>query len=161
MKWLKPAVVFLVCCISAILWCIHAVQAPFFNEDTRRTEAYLRAMYDKLAPDLQQERRLAKAYWRRYPDVRENQLWGEDGVLGIKGPADHYRNHGRQEGRIYKEIDWPEDIAQEKKLAQAYWDRYPDVAASAVWGRRSSMGVLGPRDHYRLFGRMEGRHWGE
>lgn len=163
MKRVKPLFVFLVCLFSVVIWWVHAVQSPAFNPDTRRTEAYVRAMYDKLAPDLQKERRLAQAYWRRYPDVRENQLWGEDGVLGIKGPADHYRNHGHQEGRIYAEIEWtwPENMDREEELAGAYWNRYPDVAASPLWGRQGTMGVLGPREHYQLFGRLEGRHWGE
>jgi len=161
LKVLKAAVVFIACTISGLLWWVHALESPFFNRETARSEKYLRQMYSRLAPDIQQERRLAQAYWLRYADVRENELWGADGVLGIKGPADHYRNHGRAEGRVFIEVARPDDMEREKVLAEAYWTRYPDVAATVVWGRKSSLGILGPRDHYQLFGKKEGRYWGE
>lgn len=161
MKGVKAAVVSVACVISGVLWWAHAQQSPFFNRETVRHEKYLRQLYSELAPDIQQERRLAQAYWLRYADVRESELWGEGGVLGIKGPADHYRNHGREEGRVFIEVTRPDDMEREKVLAEAYWNRYPDVAATSIWGRASSMGILGPRDHYQLFGKKEGRYWGK
>jgi hypothetical protein len=118
-------------------------------------------MHDKLAPDLQKERSLAMDYWLRYSDVRHDSFWGEKSRLGIKGPADHYRHHGRREGRIYAAVSRPEDMTLEKELAEAYWQENPDVARSSVWGRQSSLGILGPRDHYRFYGRGQGRTWGK
>ncbi|PIE58129.1 MAG: hypothetical protein CSA33_04240 [Desulfobulbus propionicus] len=118
-------------------------------------------MGEKVSLELSQEKQLALAYWKRYPDVREHPLWGEQGALGIKGPADHYRHHGRQEGRVFQELITAKDTAREAKLAEAYWSRYPDVAQSPVWGKKSALGVAGPRDHYLLFGQDEGRIWGE
>ncbi len=52
------------------------------------------------------------------------------------------------------------DTAAEEKLARAYWTRYPDVAASPLYGEKGGMGVLGAREHYMNHGRREGRIWG-
>ena len=52
------------------------------------------------------------------------------------------------------------DTAAEEKLARAYWDRYPDVAKSDVYGVGGRLGILGAREHYMRHGRREGRVWG-
>ncbi len=48
---------------------------------------------------------------------------------------------------------------QEAALAEAYWRRYPDVAADPTYGR-DGMGIEGARAHYRNHGKAEGREWG-
>ncbi len=50
-------------------------------------------------------------------------------------------------------------LEQEAALAEAYWLRYPDVAADPTYGR-DSMGIEGARAHYRNHGKAEGRKWG-
>lgn len=52
-----------------------------------------------------------------------------------------------------------QNTVQDRALAEAYWTRYPDVAASPVYGRTSSLGFLGAREHYQRFGHNEGRVW--
>lgn len=52
------------------------------------------------------------------------------------------------------------DTAAEEALARAYWERYPDVRASALYGEKGRLGILGAREHYMQHGRREGRIWG-
>lgn len=52
------------------------------------------------------------------------------------------------------------DMAEEGRLAEVYWTRYPDVAADPHYGRTSRLGVSGAREHYNQHGRKEGRIWG-
>lgn len=161
MKWLRGSCVFMVCTISAVLWGLHLLNSPLIDKERSLQQRYLRAVYRKLAPDLKEQRLLAQDYWLRYPDVKNDSFWGEKSRLGIQGPADHYRQHGRREGRIYARVARPDDMGVEQKLARAYWKRYPDVAKSSLWGENSSLGILGPRDHYRFYGQRQGRRWGE
>lgn len=51
------------------------------------------------------------------------------------------------------------EMAREKILAEAYWQRYPDVAADDFFGREGALGVHGPREHFDRHGRTEGRVW--
>lgn len=53
------------------------------------------------------------------------------------------------------------DMVAEQRLAEAYWQRNPDVAASSHYGRNGKAGVLGAREHWLRHGKSEGRHWGE
>lgn len=52
----------------------------------------------------EQLQRLAETYWNRYPDIRKHHYFGENGPMGINGAWQHYRQHGRHEGRIF----WPQ-----------------------------------------------------
>lgn len=161
MKYLKLFFVFSICALSVVLWLLNFLQSPLYKREMVEQQKYLNARYDELAPDLQEQRQLALDYWQRYPDVRKDGFWGEKGRLGIKGPADHYRYHGRREGRIFARVARPDDLDLEARLAEAYWKRNSDVAGSDVWGRTSALGILGPRDHYRFLGERQGRRWGE
>lgn len=52
------------------------------------------------------------------------------------------------------------DIEYERAVAEAYWQRNPDVAADAFFGRDGALGLFGAREHYDRHGRAEGRRWG-
>ena len=110
--------------------------------------------------DEQSERMLAEAYWLRYPDIREDQAYGENGTMGIFGPQAHFEQHGRNEGRIFAPVMVPKDLLLEQKLAEAYWKRYPELENSVIWGKKSALGILGPRDHYLYRGKPAGWKWG-
>jgi hypothetical protein len=47
-----------------------------------------------------------------------------------------------------------------RALAEAYWQRNPDVAQDSFFGRNGKMGIFGAREHYDRHGRKEGRRWG-
>lgn len=47
-----------------------------------------------------------------------------------------------------------------RALAEAYWNRYPDVAEDNFFGRHGKLGVAGARSHFQRHGRQEGRKWG-
>ncbi len=51
--------------------------------------------------DMVQETRLAQAYWRRYPEIKDHAIWGINSSMGILGPRDHHRFRGRHEGKIW------------------------------------------------------------
>lgn len=55
--------------------------------------------------DKEKEKKYAKAYWSRYPDIRDSDVWGVNSPLGIRGPRDHYHYVGRFENRIWGEVD--------------------------------------------------------
>ena len=50
--------------------------------------------------------------------------------------------------------------AEEIEMANAYWQRYPDVGQDSYFGRNGVMGIRGARAHYQQHGRHEGRIWG-
>ena len=53
------------------------------------------------------------------------------------------------------------DYEEERALAEAYWNRNPDVEADLIqFGRHGPLGILGAREHYNIHGRREGRIWG-
>ncbi len=53
------------------------------------------------------------------------------------------------------------DIAEVRRQAEAYWDRYPNVANNWHFGRNGELGIYGARTHYLRHGRYEGRVWPE
>ena len=54
-----------------------------------------------------------------------------------------------------------EDIAEVRRRAEAYWNRYKNVGADAHYGRNGALGIYGARAHYQKHGRYEGRIWPE
>lgn len=146
--------------IAAILWIEGLSRSPLLDPRLETERRFLKNYVEANTPDAAQERILAESYWRRYRDVREDAYWGENGPMGIWGPRDHYRQHGRREGRIFRPLAESPDPEAEKILAKAYWDRYPDVRESPIWGEHSDLGILGPRDHFIHIGKAIGRIWG-
>ncbi len=53
-----------------------------------------------------------------------------------------------------------QDNETERRLAELYWQRYPDVAVNAIYGPKGPHGIFGAREHYQRHGRHEGRVWG-
>lgn len=157
-KW-KLLITSAVLVVCVTLWLQGLLNSPVVNPDMRREHQFLNRYLQDHAPDLQTERDLAHDYWHRYPDVRTDPYFGEKGPAGIFGAREHYRLHGKSEGRIFAPIIIPEDMEREKQRAEDYWRRYPDIEKSAVWGRKGTLGILGPRDHYFYRGRHSGRIW--
>ena len=52
------------------------------------------------------------------------------------------------------------DTAEVEALADAFWQRNPDVARDVQFGRSGAMGIFGAREHYRRHGKSEARQWG-
>ncbi len=146
--------------LALFLWFKGFAESPLMHPQKLNEIRFLNDYLERNRPDLKEERDLAQSYWLRYPDVREDPYWGENGPMGIWGPRDHYTMHGKREGRIYQLVLIPDDLDRERALAEAYWNRYPDIHQSSIWGEKSSLGILGPRDHYRYIGSQQGRLWG-
>jgi hypothetical protein len=146
--------------ISAVLWTRGLLLSPLIAPERVAEEKFIRDFRHTNSPEYQQEKVLAESYWLRYPDVKKNEYWGVNGPMGIRGPRDHYLQLGKWEGRILQPVIKPKDMVLEKKMALAYWKRYPDVRNSEVWGEKGVLGFLGPRDHYLYIGRHQGKHWG-
>ncbi len=47
------------------------------------------------------EKELAEAYWHRYQDVAESDIWGREGTMGVLGARDHYYYYGKAQGRVW------------------------------------------------------------
>lgn len=73
---------------SPVLDGIRAQERVVINKHARRATV-----------DLDYERSVAEAYWRRNPDVAADAFFGVNGALGIFGAREHYDRHGRGEGR--------------------------------------------------------------
>jgi hypothetical protein len=159
-KMLATAASGLLLLVAVALWVEGLLHSPLVDEKLAMEQAYVAAHISANARSDEEERLLAQGYWRRYRDVRLDRHWGEDGPMGIHGPRDHYRQHGRREGRIFKPLVFAEDLAAEKALAESYWQRYPEVRNSWIWGEHADLGVHGPRDHFIHVGSGLGYVWG-
>lgn len=51
--------------------------------------------------NLKLEAELAKAYWKRYPDIAKSTVWGSQSQLGILGPRDHFKYMGHRQGKVW------------------------------------------------------------
>ena len=152
-NFVTPIIILLVICLTGLLWFNGLLSTDLFGNSPTPLEM----LQDKKAPHDQ----AALGYWLRYPDVAESRHWGKNSKLGEKGPAEHYRLYGKKEGRILAPVVIPEDMELEKRLAEIYWQRYPKVEESPLWGRLGFLGVLGPRDHYLQRGKAKSYRWGE
>jgi hypothetical protein len=146
--------------IAVVLWLEGFRHSPLIEPRRPANGQFAVNHLRETAPDMEEERILAESYWRRYRDVRNDAYWGEGGPMGIGGPRDHYRQHGRREGRIFQPLAEAPDLEAEKILARAYWARYPEVRHSPIWGEDSDLGILGPRDHFIHVGTALGLTWG-
>ncbi len=144
---------------SAVFWVKGFLYSPLFDSEFRIEEKFIGDFIDSNSLDSIQEKILAESYWLRYSDVRTNKYWGRNSPMGIWGPRDHFMQHGKREGRIFAPVIHPKDMAMEKKLAEAYWQRYPAIRSSPIWGEKTKIGYLGPRDHFQYRGRYQGYIW--
>lgn len=160
MSWLRPLIVALFCCSSLVAWLVAYLNSPAEIKELAAKKSSINRVLKTGNYDSEKEKLLAEAYWLRYPTLAENSRWGRKGPMGILGPRDHFRNHGRLDGWIWGPVMRPSDMKRETELAHAYWKRYPEIARSKVWGQNSNMGILAPRDHYHYIGRFQGKKWG-
>lgn len=146
--------------VSAVLWCRGLALSPVFESDILQEKIFINCYIQEHAPDLSVTRDHAEAYWQRYSDVSNHRYYGKNGAMGIFGAQEHYDHHGKQEGRIWGTVPTAENPILEPELAEAYWHRYPEIEQSHIWGRKSQLGILGPRDHFHYRGKDFGRIWG-
>ena len=146
--------------VSLLLWLSGLRHSPLVTPELVAEKQFLKKFIAANSPDLEAERALAHGYWRRYQDIREHRHWGENGPMGIWGARDHYRQHGQREGRIFQPVIEPKNPELERRFAEAYWRRYPDIRHDSIWGEDSHLGFLGPRDYHVNVGRHQGRVWG-
>lgn len=135
--------------------------SPMLNTNAEAENRYLQKFIETNDQNLREEKLLAESYWQRYKDVRRDRYWGRNGPMGIWGARDHYQQHGRREGRIFRPLPEPEDLNLEKELAEVYWKRYPEIENNSIWGRNGALGILGPRDYHTYRGRFQGKIWGK
>ena len=159
-KTLGMAVSGLLLLLAMALWIEGLLHSPLVDQRLAIEQTYVAAHISANARNDEEERLLAQGYWRRYRDVRLDRYWGENGPMGIHGPRDHFRQHGRREGRIFKPLVIPEDLEAERALAESYWQRYPEVRNSSIWGEHADLGILGPRDHFIHVGSLLRYIWG-
>jgi len=146
--------------VTIILWLHGFSQSLFVQTATDRTRLHATPETAEEPGAHRMNELLAEAYWTRYPDIRTDPRYGEKSRPGVRGPYEHFRRFGRKEGRIFAPLPEIGNLPLEARLAEAYWQRYPEVERSPVWGRNGSLGILGPRDHYIHRGSAAGMVWG-
>jgi hypothetical protein len=78
-----------------------AAHSPLLDRDLAERRAWLRLEAAEGGADAAAEAGLAEAYWQRNPDVAADRYFGRGGVLGFFGPREHWKRHGRREGRAW------------------------------------------------------------
>lgn len=85
--------------LAMVVWAVGAVHSPYLSSSQADARHYLRTEARNADVDRTRVSRFAAAYWEAYPDVRQDRYFGPNGPLGIHGALEHFRRHGRQEGR--------------------------------------------------------------
>lgn len=88
-------------CSGYWFWFLGAGESRLMEEERDHERDYVANILMTRSPDYKMEKKLAEAYWARYPDIRRNHMWGESGAMGVRGPRDHFRLHGKREGRVW------------------------------------------------------------
>lgn len=164
---ISPATLLLTAiCVSTLsssiyLYTMSLFKSPMLKPELLIEKQYLQKFIENNDQGLQHEKLLAEGYWLRYGNIKNHRYWGINGPMGIRGPRDHYRLHGKREGRIFKPVLPAEDVDKERELAEIYWKRYPKIERSVIWGRNSPLGIHGPRDYQFHRGRFHGKIWGK
>ena len=144
---------------AAVIWLSGFLHSPIITPQPKREQTTAQ-IPGRTSTEDEKQRELAEAYWKRYPDVANHHYYGRNGILGIDGAQTHFNQHGKSAGRIYAPLVTADNIEKETRLAEAYWQRYPGIAGSPTWGRKSSLGILCARDHYLNIGQYKGKIWG-
>ena len=100
-KWARCALAILLTVAGVFVWLSGVQKSPLLDKEILVERAYARKILFERSSDYDVEKQLAEAYWQRYPDIRKDSVWGEKGNMGIRGPRDHFRIHGKREGRIW------------------------------------------------------------
>lgn len=100
-KWARYALAVLSTVAGVFFWLTGVQNSPLLHKEMLVEWANTRKIIFEQSPDYAVEKPLAEAYWQRYPDIRKDKVWGEKGTMGIRGPRDHFRIHGKREGRIW------------------------------------------------------------
>ncbi len=98
-KWARYALAIFLTVATVFFWLAGVQKSPLLHKEILVERAYARKILFEQTPDYEVEKQLAEAYWQRYPDIRKDRVWGEKGSMGMRGPRDHFRIHGKQEGR--------------------------------------------------------------
>lgn len=79
-----------------------ALRSPLFDDNERERLAFLGSKKQAAGvPFTDQQRREAEAYYRRFPGLDKDAFFGRNGPMGVRGAVEHYRRHGRHEGRVW------------------------------------------------------------
>jgi hypothetical protein len=79
-----------------------AWQSPLVDDVARNRALFLRENADSRPSFSDADRKAARNYFLRYPDVARDGYFGQAGPMGDRGALEHYRRHGRYEGRTWQ-----------------------------------------------------------
>lgn len=100
-KWARYTLAILLTVACVFFWLTGVQESPLLHKEMLVEQENSRKILFEQGPDYKVEKQLAEAYWARYPDIRKDGVWGEKSSMGIRGPRDHFRIHGKREGRIW------------------------------------------------------------
>ena len=85
--------------LALVAYAVGAWHSPLLDRELRlRFDIFTQAE----GWNEEEERSLAEIYWTRYADVAAHSYYGRDGTLGVWGAREHFKHHGKREGR-----HWP------------------------------------------------------
>ena len=85
--------------LALVAYSVGAWHSPLLD---RERNLQFDALAQAEAWNEEEERSLAETYWARYADVAAHSYYGRDGTLGVWGAREHFKHHGKREGR-----HWP------------------------------------------------------
>jgi hypothetical protein len=99
----RIAVILAVVLVAWAVYAYGAFHSPVLDRELAERKAYLNQIAREARADLGEERRLAEAYWARYPDVANDRNFGRASAMGLAGAREHFNRHGKREGRVWGE----------------------------------------------------------
>jgi hypothetical protein len=103
----RAVLVALVLAACMALWYRGLRTSPVMRAEMAQTSAGEVEMDQADDPASRLEHELARTYWQRYPDVREDPYYGINGPAGIHGARAHFQQHGKREGRVWGTVLLP------------------------------------------------------
>ena len=96
--------------LALVAYAVGAWNSPLADPERRAAIGLLTHHAGSGKLDEQAERRLADTYWSRNADVEADSYFGRRGLLGVWGAREHFKRHGRREGRV-----WPKGDARDQR----------------------------------------------
>jgi len=93
--------------LALVVFAVGAWDSPLFNQESRARVEVLNRFARAEYLDEGQEKIIATSYWSHYTDVAADPFFGREGRLGIWGAREHFKRHGKREGRV-----WPGKVLQ-------------------------------------------------
>ena len=87
--------------LALFVFAFGAWDSPLIDRARRSQVEFLSRFAQTGQLDEGREAELAASYWSQYSDVAADSFFGREGRLGVWGAREHYKRHGKREGRVW------------------------------------------------------------